>query len=95
MRERQDGGWSRRDFLHTLTLAGASGLLGLEPSSFAAEPPPETTRLRLGKAPTICIAPQPQLPRLGRRLRSDRPGAQTEEPRCPRQSQPTQEPPPA
>ncbi|HEX9867093.1 MAG TPA: twin-arginine translocation signal domain-containing protein, partial [Candidatus Tectomicrobia bacterium] len=51
-------GWSRRAFLHRLTLAGATGLLGLRPRPLAAEPPPETTRLRLHKMAGICIAPQ-------------------------------------
>jgi NitT/TauT family transport system substrate-binding protein len=51
-------GWSRRAFLHRLTLVGTTGLLGLRPRPLAAEPPPETTRLRLHKTPGICIAPQ-------------------------------------
>jgi NitT/TauT family transport system substrate-binding protein len=34
------------------------GLLGLTPGPVAAEPPPETTRIRLVKAPGICRAPQ-------------------------------------
>jgi len=49
---------SRRALLSILTIAGAAGLVGLRPTSAAGEPPPETTRLRLGKAPFICIAPQ-------------------------------------
>jgi NitT/TauT family transport system substrate-binding protein len=51
-------GLSRRQLLGGLTLAGTAGLLGLRPMSVAAEPPPETTRLRLYKTPGICIAPQ-------------------------------------
>ena len=52
-------GWSRREFLGGLVLAGAAGFLGLKPESLAAEPPPETTTLRLVQAPTsICEAPQ-------------------------------------
>ena len=48
---------SRRQFLTTLLL-GAAGLLRSAPS-LAAEAPPETTTLRLGKlSPGICIAPQ-------------------------------------
>src|SRR5919197_6134350 len=50
--------WSRRQFLGGLTLAGTAGLLGLPPGPVAAEPPPETTRIRLHKMPGICIAPQ-------------------------------------
>ena len=50
--------WSRRRFLGGLTLAGTAGLLGLHPGSVVAEPPPETTRIRLHKMAGICIAPQ-------------------------------------
>jgi NitT/TauT family transport system substrate-binding protein len=51
-------GWTRRAFLGGLTVAGTAGLLGLYPRRVAAEPPPETTWLRLYKIPGICIAPQ-------------------------------------
>ena len=57
MDRRQAEGWSRRKFLG-MTLAGTAGLLGLKPESVAAEPPPETTKLRLVKIPSICQAPQ-------------------------------------
>jgi NitT/TauT family transport system substrate-binding protein len=50
--------WSRREFLNGLILAGAAGLLGLKPEPVTAEPPPETTKLRLVKIPSICQAPQ-------------------------------------
>jgi hypothetical protein len=50
--------FSRRGFLRGMTLAGSAGLLGLHARRVAAEPPPETTRLRLYKTPGICIAPQ-------------------------------------
>jgi NitT/TauT family transport system substrate-binding protein len=49
---------SRRAFLHRLTLAGTIGLLGHRPMRVAAEPPPETTRVRLHKMAGICVAPQ-------------------------------------
>ncbi|TMA53822.1 MAG: ABC transporter substrate-binding protein [Deltaproteobacteria bacterium] len=49
--------FSRRRFLGGVTLAGMAGLLGVHPRPVAAEPPPETTRLRLGRAPGICGAP--------------------------------------
>jgi NitT/TauT family transport system substrate-binding protein len=39
--------WSRREFLGGLAMAGTTGLLGLGPGSVAAEPPPETTQVRL------------------------------------------------
>jgi len=41
-----------------LTVAGAVGLLGLPSPQVAAEPPPETTTLRLTSTPAICLAPQ-------------------------------------
>ena len=37
---------------------GTAGLLGWHPRRAAAEPPPETTRIRLIKYSAICIAPQ-------------------------------------
>ena len=48
---------TRRRFLATLSLAGAAGL-GRAPGAFAAEPPPETTTIRLSKFLAICFAPQ-------------------------------------
>jgi NitT/TauT family transport system substrate-binding protein len=58
MYRQQADGWSRREFLG-LTLAGTAGLLGLDSRSVAAEPPPETTTLRLVQIPTdLCMAPQ-------------------------------------
>ncbi len=48
---------SRRRFLGGVTLAGMAGLLGVPPRPVAAEPPPETTRLRLGRLSGICGAP--------------------------------------
>ena len=50
--------FSRRRFLHGLTLAGTAGLFGLHPRPVAAEPPPETTRLRLVRTSSICVAPE-------------------------------------
>ena len=49
--------FSRRRFLG-VTLAGTAGLLGLHARRVAAEPPPETTTLRLVQSPAICAAPQ-------------------------------------
>jgi NitT/TauT family transport system substrate-binding protein len=51
-------GWSRREFLAKATLAGMAGIFGLKSNSIAAEPPPETTRIRLAQSPAICVAPQ-------------------------------------
>ena len=50
-------GCSRRDFVSALTLAGTAGLLGVRPEEAAAEPPPETTRLRLVRTRALCFAP--------------------------------------
>src|SRR5215472_8393996 len=51
---------SRRRFLTNAAFAGAAGLGGFGTSgkSLAAEPPPETTTVRLEKDPGICRAPQ-------------------------------------
>lgn len=51
-------GWSRRDFVRGLTLAGTAGLVGLRSGQADADPPPETTRLRLYEGPVTCLAPQ-------------------------------------
>ena len=48
--------FSRRRFLGGLTLAGTAGLLGWHPRPVIAEPPPETTRIRLVRNPGICVA---------------------------------------
>lgn len=50
--------WSRRAFLSGLTLAGTAGLFGLKADPVAAEPPPETTTIRLVQSPVICFSPQ-------------------------------------
>jgi len=50
-------GWTRRRVLGGLTVAGTAGLLGLPARPVAAEPPPETTTLRLFDGPVTCIAP--------------------------------------
>jgi len=44
--------------LNALTIAGATGLLGIRSETLAAEPPPETTRIRLSSIPGVCVAPQ-------------------------------------
>jgi len=49
--------FDRRRFLVTTTAIGASSFLGL-PSAVAAEPPPETKRIRLITDEAICLAPQ-------------------------------------
>ena len=49
--------FNRRDFLSASTLMGAVALLGL-PRPAAAEPSPETSKIRLVLNPGICLAPQ-------------------------------------
>lgn len=57
MSKRHHDRWSRREFLGTAALAGSGALLGLQSPSLAAEPPPETTKVRLIRSPDICLAP--------------------------------------
>jgi NitT/TauT family transport system substrate-binding protein len=40
-----------------VTLVETAGLLGVHPRPTAAEPPPETPRVRLIRSPDICLAP--------------------------------------
>jgi NitT/TauT family transport system substrate-binding protein len=47
---------SRRDFLASISAAGAAGMLGAR-ASLADEGPPETTTLRLPLDPNLCAAP--------------------------------------
>jgi NitT/TauT family transport system substrate-binding protein len=49
--------WSRREFVGELTLAGTARFFGVPPERVAAEPPPETTRIRLATTGAICMAP--------------------------------------
>lgn len=48
---------TRRTFVSGVALAGTAGLLGMRPETAGAEPPPETTRIRLAKTGAICMAP--------------------------------------
>jgi NitT/TauT family transport system substrate-binding protein len=57
MRTQPASRFSRRRFLGGLTVAGMGGFLGLTPRWVAAEPPPETTRLRVLQDPALCEAP--------------------------------------
>jgi NitT/TauT family transport system substrate-binding protein len=52
-----ENGWSRREFLRGPTLAGTAVILGLNSESAAAEPPLETTRIRIHDAAITCFAP--------------------------------------
>ena len=57
MNSEQENQLSRREFLSGLTLAGTAAFLGLKSGLAAAEPPPETTRIRIHDAPITCFAP--------------------------------------
>ena len=48
----------RRQFLSRVTAMGTASLLGLSSKPSAAEPPPETTTIRIIQIPSICQAPQ-------------------------------------
>ncbi len=43
----------RRKFLRGIVAAGGAGLLDVAPRPAAAEPPPETSRLRIAESPAI------------------------------------------
>ena len=57
MSNRSADRWSRREFLGTVAVAGAGAFVGLQPEGIAAEPPPETTKLRLVQTTSACQAP--------------------------------------
>lgn len=59
MKKRGFDDWSRREFLKQLALTGSAAMLGLSADKgFAsAEPPPETTRIRIHKSDPACWAP--------------------------------------
>ena len=48
----------RREFLRGVTGAGAATVLGAQRAPVAAEPPPETNKIRLPQTPAMCEAPQ-------------------------------------
>src|SRR5207245_8870335 len=53
-----EGMSGRPDFLRATSAVGAMALVGLQAERALAEPPPETTRLRLTKVNAICVAPE-------------------------------------
>ena len=57
MSKRPNDQWNRREFLTRAAVVGTGALLGWQSASVAAEPPPETTKLRLARVPSICTAP--------------------------------------
>ena len=48
----------RRDFLRGVSSAGSAALVGFRPRAANAEPPPETTRLRIAEIPSSCRSPE-------------------------------------
>ena len=58
MSNHQSEGWTRRRFFGTVALAGTGAFSGLRTDVLAAEPPLETTSLRLLEIPALCWAPQ-------------------------------------
>jgi NitT/TauT family transport system substrate-binding protein len=50
--------WSRRRFLSAGALAGAGSLLRLPADGRAAEPPPETNKIRIPQIPSACRSPE-------------------------------------
>ena len=51
-------GWTRRDFLAKISLAGAGALFRSTANSLAAEPLPETKRIRIPQIPSACRSPE-------------------------------------
>jgi len=49
---------NRRAFLRTATVGGASAIVGVRPGAGFAQPPLETSRIRLSQSIAICTAPQ-------------------------------------
>jgi len=49
---------TRRNVLRGFAMTGGASLLGMLGRTVAAEPPPETTRIRLVQTPSMCQAPQ-------------------------------------
>jgi NitT/TauT family transport system substrate-binding protein len=49
--------WNRRAFLRASTVVGAAQLVGLHPRAARAEPPPETSTLKLIQFPSGCQGP--------------------------------------
>ncbi|SRR6266536_2301460 len=54
MRNQKKTDWRRREFLKTAAVAGAGALFASPFDSLAAEPPPETDKIRVIEPPEIC-----------------------------------------
>ena len=50
--------WNRREFLTNLAVAASTALLGFRSDAFAAEPPPETRRIRIPQIASTCRSPE-------------------------------------
>jgi len=61
MSTQRDGGWTRRQFLSTATLAGSGAFFGLQPEGLSAEPPAETKALRIGVDSSSVCGTAPKL----------------------------------
>ena len=48
----------RREFLRRGAAVAAAAFFAARPSRAAVEPPPEITKLRIVREPSLCIAPQ-------------------------------------
>jgi NitT/TauT family transport system substrate-binding protein len=55
---KQKRAWSRREFLKEVSVAGAAALLGAQHDSLAAEPLPETARIRIPQIRSTCRSPE-------------------------------------
>ena len=58
MKQPSNQDWTRREFLNKVSFAAGGALFGSSADLFAAEPPPEATKLRLVHGPSMCQAPQ-------------------------------------
>jgi NitT/TauT family transport system substrate-binding protein len=54
MRNHRPDYWSRRKFLSAAAIAGTGALFGVRDGTLAAEPPPETDKIRVIEPPEIC-----------------------------------------
>lgn len=52
-----DKHWNRRQLLEAGVAVGGASLLGLHAAPARAEPPPETSRIRIAKTSALCMAP--------------------------------------
>jgi len=57
MSQLQKHGLTRRAFLTKASLTATTVLLGISRKAVSAEPPPETSKIRLVNSPAICLAP--------------------------------------